>query len=90
MTQETTRDIVLRMDGKLDAVIKQVTEHHADLNGNGRNGLKADVRDLKSDVSDIKRKHIDQDSFTRQVKLMTIERILVILGLAIALIFGLK
>ena len=90
MPGSTTRDIVLRMEGKLDALINKVSTHDVDLNGNGKPGLKACVRDLQTDVNTIKEQHKDQKNFSRQVGLLAIGEVLTVIGLAVALIFGLR
>lgn len=46
-TKTSTREIVIRMEGKLDTVIEMTKEHEGDLNGNGKPGLKSDVRSLQ-------------------------------------------
>lgn len=52
---DTERD-VLEVKSRLSVHEKLVDEHHRDLNGNGRPGLKTDVADLKKEVAVINAK----------------------------------
>lgn len=55
MATNNTRDIVLRMEGKLDTALEKLDKHDVDLNGNGKPGLKADVKALQDDMGDFKK-----------------------------------
>lgn len=46
----STREIVIQMDVKLDSVLEMAKGHEVDLNGNGKPGLKSDVRTLQQNM----------------------------------------
>ena len=86
----STRDIVLRMEGKLDSALVQLEDHDNDLNGNGKPGLKSDFRDIKTTVEGLVKCQEKKDDFGNQVKLLAVGEVLTLVGLAIALFFRLK
>jgi hypothetical protein len=87
---DSTRDIVMRMDGKLDAVLKMVQQHDCDLNGNGKPGLKSDMRSIQKDVSDMKKKRAEVGVRSWQVLMLAIGEGISLIGLGLAFALKLK
>lgn len=90
MAEDTTRDIVLRLEGKVDQFLVKVQQHDCDLNGNGKPGLKSDMRAVQSDIAEIKKSHEQQKDRSWQIKALFIGEGISILGIAVAILLKLK
>ena len=90
MAEVSTRDIVLRMEGKIDAMMCQVKEHDTDLNGNGKAGLKADVRDIKKFIADLSGIQTAAKDFGGKVKLLAVGSLFAFIGSVVLFLLKLK
>jgi hypothetical protein len=61
MTIDTTRDIVLRLEGTVNQVLGIVCKLDKDINGNGTPGLKTNVINLTNRITDVEKRHCTED-----------------------------
>jgi hypothetical protein len=103
MTEKTntTRDIVLRVEERLEYVAASVKIIGETINGNGKPGLKAEVHDLMSRVDGVETRHCTEDQqgekkeernwdLRKTVYVLLITQIISVAGLAISVALGLK
>jgi hypothetical protein len=76
---DTTRDIVLRLEGKVDNIVGQMENLANCVNGNGKPGLKTDVVRLQGEIDTIKK-----DKDTKGARSWTI--ILLVVGQVLTLL----
>lgn len=98
---DTTRDIVLRLEGTVNQIMGMVTRLDKTINGNGTPGLKADVQDLRGRMESVEERHCGEDEKAEQketrswdvrkgVILLVIGQVITLGGLVLAVWLGLK
>ena len=84
---DTTRDITLRLEGKVDTMACDLHDIKSCLNGNGKPGLKNDVFHLQNDMEIVKKLHgeqavekketgVEKKAFSRAVFLLVLANVL--------------
>lgn len=98
---DTTRDIVLRLEGTVNQIMGVVCKLDKTINGNGVPGLKVDMLELQGRMDDVEQRHCDEDEnvekketrswdIRKGMYLLAIGQLVTLIGLVIAVEFGLK
>ena len=87
---KSEREIVIRMEGKVDHLVEQVGEIVEWINGNGKPGMKSEHALLLKDVESLKKSAEEKKTRGWQVTLLGIGQIVSLAGLVVAILLGLK
>jgi hypothetical protein len=98
---DTTRDIVLRLEGTVNSIQGTVIKLDKAVNGNGVPGMKTDLLSLTGRVEDLEDRHCTEDKTVEKRKarswdihkgvvLLAVGQVLTLGGLGAALYLGLK
>jgi hypothetical protein len=101
MAIDTTRDIVLRLEGTTNLIMDKVTRLEKSINGNGTPGILSNVSALTDCMQLVDVRHKAEDAKTQEVKtrrwdlqkgvvLLAFAQIFTFVGLAVALWTNLK
>jgi hypothetical protein len=90
MAAGTTRDIVLRLEGVVNEILKVVDKLDKSVNGNGTPGLKNVCQELGTRIGDIEKRHSSEDANVqkRETRAWDVRKGMLLLAVGQVLTFG--